>query len=126
MPTAKQLTAQEIAAYQQAALQRHLAAQRDIRRREQQAWDLARQAAMLLRTQFSATRVVVFGSLVHSSLFGEWSDIDIAAWGIQPDDTLRAIGMVMDLTASIPINLVDITTAAPALQAIIEREGIDL
>lgn len=126
MPTASQLSPQEIAAYQDAAHQRHLAAQHELRRREQHAWQLARQAATLLRTQFNASRVVVFGSLLHTNMFHEWSDIDLAAWGVHAHDTLRAIGMVMDLTSTIQINLVDITTATPRLRATIEREGVDL
>lgn len=126
MPTANQLTPQEIAAYQQAAHQRHSMAQQELRRKEQAAWELARQAATLLRTQFNASRVVLFGSLVHADMFHEWSDIDVAAWGISPEETLRAIGMVMDLATSIAINLVDIATATPVLRATIEREGVDL
>ena len=60
------------------------------------AWELARQAATLLRERFGATRAVVFGSLVHPELFTEWFDVDLAAWDLRPEDTLRALGAVRD------------------------------
>jgi len=87
---------------------------------------LARQAVALLKKQFGATRIVVFGSLVQQGMFTLWSDVDIAAWGIQPQDTLRAIGAVLDLGADIQVNLVDINTASSELLYDIDREGVEL
>jgi len=87
---------------------------------------LARRAATLLRELFEAERVVVSGSLVHSGCFTPWSDVDIAAWGIQPYDTFRAMGMVMDIGAEIELNLVDVGTCSTSLLATIEREGVAL
>src|SRR6266581_4557428 len=97
MATAGELTEQDEARYRAAARRRHRAEQRALALRQQRAWELARNAAALLRTQFCARRVVVFGSLVHSGGFSEWSDVDIAAWGIHPDDTLRAMEIVRGL-----------------------------
>ncbi len=94
--------------------------------RREKAWAIARAAAELLRTQFHATRVVVFGSLAREMGFTPWSDIDIAAWGIDPLDTLRAIGATMDMAGGIEVNLVDVNTAKPALLDAIERDGIDV
>jgi len=74
------------------------------------AWKLAKKAPKVLREQYHAERVAVFGSLLHESRFTEWSDIDIAAWGIAPDQTFRASGTVMDFASSFKINLVDINT----------------
>ena len=54
----------------------------ELRRRK--AWFVAERAAQLLREQFGAQRVVVFGSLAHEKGFGRWSDIDLAAWGESP------------------------------------------
>jgi len=70
--------------------------------------------------------VVVFGSLARENGFNRWSDVDIAAWGMAPEQTFRAIGAVMDLPTEIPVNLVDIATARPALLVVIEQEGIEL
>lgn len=126
MPKSLELTPEAMAVYRATAHQRWEEEQRERARREERAWDLARQAAALLRKQFGATRIVVFGSLVHPSMFTLWSDVDIAAWDIQPQDTLRAIGAVFDLDADIQVNLVDVGTASTELLDKIEREGVEL
>ncbi|MCS6949259.1 MAG: nucleotidyltransferase domain-containing protein [bacterium] len=97
-----------------------------LQQRYQRAWELARQAAELLRRDFGATRVVVFGSLLRPSLFGEHSDVDIAAWGICPQDTLRAMNAVADIDREIEVNLVDVNTCKPSILQVIQSEGIDL
>ncbi len=94
--------------------------------RREEAWRLARQAAALLKEQFKATKVVAFGSLVKEVTFTPWSDVDIAAWGIDPADTLRAIGAVMDVSDAPMVNLVDVNTCKPAILAEIERDGVEL
>jgi predicted nucleotidyltransferase len=111
---------------------RHTAAQRQklrvakVKPRREKAWKLARRAAQVLREQYHATKVAVFGSLLHESRFTEWSDVDVAAWGIAPDQTFRAIGTVMDLDPSLEINLVDVNTCTPSLLKAIEAEAVDL
>jgi predicted nucleotidyltransferase len=126
MTTARELTPEEVAAYRAAARRRGEQEQRELALREKRAWALARRAATLLREEFEAERVVVFGSLVHTSCFTPWSDVDIAAWGIDPQDTFRAIGIVMDMDADIELNLVDVGTCSLSLRTTIEREGVAL
>jgi predicted nucleotidyltransferase len=126
MTTALKLTSEDIAVYRAAARRRFEQEQRELALREKRAWELARWAAALLRKQFDATRVMVFGSLVHKGCFTPWSDVDVAAWGIRPENTFRAIGAVMDLDAEIEVNLVDVNTCAPSLLMTIEQEGIEL
>jgi predicted nucleotidyltransferase len=126
MPTALELTPQEIATYRAAAQRRCEQEQQELAQRERRAWELARQAATLLREQFEVERVVVFGSLVHKGCFTPWSDVDIAAWGIRPQDTFRAMGVVMDVDAEIELNLVDVGACSASLLTTIEREGVDL
>jgi predicted nucleotidyltransferase len=70
--------------------------------------------------------VAVFGSLVHPGCFTPWSDVDIAVWGLRPEDTFRAIGMAMGLDTEIAVNLVDIATCSTSLVQVIEREGVPL
>lgn len=65
---------------------------------------------------------MLFGSLAHEGRFNLWSDVDIAAWGLRPEDTWQALGAVMDLDPDIEVNLVDIACCRPAL----EREGVEL
>jgi len=99
---------------------------RDLLLREERAWVAARNAAALLKERFRATKVVIFGSLVHKGTFTRWSDVDIAAWGISPEDTFRAIGAVMEMSSDIEVNLVDVGTCRPNLLTVIEEEGVEL
>jgi len=124
--TALDLTPEEIAEYRRAARARWEWEQQERVRRLERAWEVARAAAQLLRERFGATRVVVFGSLVHNGCFTPWSDVDIAAWGIRPEDTFRAIGAVMDLDSEIEVNLVDVGACRPSLLTVIEEEGVEL
>lgn len=124
--TAAQVTQTEMAAYCATARRRKEEGEQAVIHRRERAWTLARQAAELLKEQFGARRVVVFGSLVHEGAFTPWSDVDIAAWGIRPEDTLRAIGVVLDLDAGIEVNLVDMSTVRPSLVHAVEQEGIEL
>lgn len=126
MTTALKLTPEEVAMYRAAARLRARQEQRELAQREKRAWALARRAATQLRQEFKAERVVLFGSLVHEGCFTPWSDVDIAAWGIRPQDTFRAMGMVMDLDAEIELNLVDVGTCSDSLLMTIEQEGVSL
>ena len=119
-----ELTSSAIAAYRNAAKRRWAETEEKRAQRRKRAWELARLAARLLKGQFNATKVVVFGSLVRSDCFTLWSDVDIAAWGISPRDTFRAMGAVSDLDDTIEVNLVDVETCKPKLLASIEQEGI--
>lgn len=97
-----------------------------VKPRMEKGWQLARKAARILREQYHAKRVAVFGSLLYETRFTPWSDVDIAAWGIPPEQTFRAIGAVMDLDSSLEINLVDVNTCTPSLLKAIEQEAVDL
>ncbi len=118
------ISADDMALYRAGAKRRQQAEQQALVEREQRAWTLARQAADALRQQFAVSKVVVFGSLVHPGCFTRWSDVDIAAWGLKPHETFRAIGVAMDISSEIPINLVDITACRASIREVIEREGI--
>ena len=123
---ARDLAPEKEAVYRNSALRR-LAQERDERRHlQKQAWASAYRAAELLRCQFHATRLTVFGSLIRPDCFNRWSDVDLAAWGIAPEDTLRAIGAVMDLDLPVEVNLVVVETCKPGLLRVIEEEGVEL
>lgn len=120
------LSPDQLHQYRQTAKQRQLTRAARMKPRRDKGWELAHKAAKVLREQFHAQRVAVFGSLLHETHFTEWSDVDIAAWGIASEQTFRAIGAVMDLDPSFEINLVDVNTCTPALFRAIEEEGVDL
>ncbi len=126
MPPQVDLSPEKLTIYRAAAHKRRRQDRAELNRRREKAWQIARQAAQLLREQFKVSRVVAFGSLTRESGFTRWSDVDIAAWGIAPEDTFRAIGAVMDLGVEIPVNLVDVNTARPSFLTVIERDGVEL
>ena len=126
MATAADITPEQMAACKEGARRRQARERQALHERERRAWELARQAAAVLRQQFSATRVVVFGSLIHPGSFTPWSDVDIAAWGLRAEDTFRAIGVVMDLAPDIPLNLVDVGACRSSVLCVIEHEGVPL
>jgi len=95
-----------------------------LEKRQQHAWIIARQAASILKEEFKASRVVVFGSLVQPNLFHLSSDIDLAVWDIQ--DYFRAVSRLMDLDPEIEFDLVPIEDAHAGILAAISSEGTEL
>lgn len=107
---------------------RHSAAQRRpfAEERLARAWQVARQAARLLRERYGAPRVRVFGSLLHARRFHAGSDIDLAVEGLAVGDYWDALAEVLFLDDEITVDLVDPGTCPPVVWAIVEREGVDL
>jgi predicted nucleotidyltransferase len=126
MVTAREITPEQFASYREGARRRQEAERWALVAREERAWALARHVADLLRERFAIERVVVFGSLVHPGCFTPWSDVDIAVWGLRPEETFRAIGLAMDAAAQIAVNLVDVGACRASLLEVIEREGVGL
>ena len=124
MTTARDLTPEELAHYRAAARRRHQVERAALVLRERQAWELARQAAEVLREEFHAERVLLFGSLIHPGCFTEWSDVDVATAGLDPADTLRAMERVHDLSTSIDVNLADLSACSTSLRRVIDQEGV--
>jgi predicted nucleotidyltransferase len=123
MATASEITSEGEADFRAAARRRHQVDLQVLAAREERAWDLARQAAVLLRAEFHADQVVVFGSLIHAGCFTPWSDVDVAASGIESRETLRAMEAVRDLSDEIPVHLVDLAACSDSLRTVIEQEG---
>jgi len=120
------VTAEEMAAYRATARLRWERKERESAWRREQAWRVAHRAARLLKEQFGARRVAVFGSLTRKSLFHPRSDVDLAVWGLDERVYYRAVSRLLSLDPSVSVDLVEAETARPALKAAIEREGITL
>ncbi len=118
-----QMSSDDILKYRQTAQKTWQLSHNKRKLRRQKAWELAQQSAILLKEQFNAKKVVLFGSLLREDCFDLWSDIDIAAWDIAPQNTFLAMEMVRDLSQEIDINLVDIETCSQELRKVIETEG---
>jgi len=106
--------------------QRQRLTERQTHPRWEQAQRLARTAAQRLREEFGARRVVLFGSAVKQPSFTQWSDVDLAAWGIAPERFYAAVAAVTSLSTEIAVDLVDPEECPATLQTVIEREGIEL
>ena len=100
--------------------------ERKIKTRYQAGWVLARKAATLLKSEFGAEKVFVFGSLLHESSFTLWSDIDLSALGIAVDKYYADVAAVSDLSSSARIDLVDLESCRPSLRDRIYKEGVEL
>lgn len=94
--------------------------------RWERAWQLVPQLATLLREQFGATRVVVFGSLTHPESYTRWSDIDLAAWGIPPAKFFKAVAVVTGISEEFEVDLVDPEICHSRLRQVIEQKGIEV
>ncbi|HEX6383807.1 MAG TPA: nucleotidyltransferase domain-containing protein [Anaerolineae bacterium] len=120
------IPADKMAQYRRTAQKRWQAEQEQRQQRRARAWELAQRAATLLKAEFDVERVVLFGSLLYPDRFTLHSDVDLAAWGLTPQNWLKAITAVSLLADDIPLNLVDVATCSPELLAVIEQEGVQL
>lgn len=123
--TAWELSPDEREAYRRAIAGLQEARRAAARRRAEQALGVARKAAAVLRQEFGAERVWLFGSLARGT-FDAASDIDLAVDGIEEKAFLRALGRLISLHPDFSVDLVDIREARPGLRRAIEEEGVPL
>ena len=117
----------ELEKYARTAQARALARRTRLEARRKRAWDVARRSATLLKEQFGAQRVVLFGSLTRGTgRFYTRSDVDLAVWGLDERVYLRAVVRLLDLDSEVGVDLVEAEFARPALLAAIQRDGIEL
>jgi len=104
-------------------VRRAQAAQRRLERRHEDALETATAFAHRLCTEFGATEVILFGSVLYPDRFTFRSDIDLAVRGLGPSAFLAAYGQAMD--GEIPVDLVDLDGDAvrPEVLGSIVREG---
>jgi len=115
-----------MAVYRATARAREAQRREAVDERRERAWNVARRGAECLKSEFGATRVVVFGSLAEGTYFDERSDIDFAAWGTPREAYLNALGMLMDLDPRYEVDFVRVEEAFPSLLERIEAEGVEL
>jgi len=112
-----------MARYRRSALARETMLLRETEDRRRAAWVTVRRAARVLKEDFGATQVIVFGSLAHGAWFGPRSDIDLAAEGISPEAFWRAWCALDRLDPAFEIDLMAIETASERLHEEITRQG---
>ncbi len=129
MPTALELTRDGWKDYLQRAGRRLTASKMtDTDKRER---DLllrrVRKAAGVLKDQFGARQVILFGSLAGSAWYGATSDIDLAVEGLKGGKNYwQAWRAVEEIVNDRLVDLIEIEDASESLRQAIQRYGIEL
>ncbi len=95
----------------------------EISKRRRRAHAAARKAAQLLKDEFGAQEVILFGSLTRRGSFTLYSDIDLAARGVAPERFYAASAAIESVDVKFQIDLVEIETCPPGLLKSIEKDG---
>ena len=80
--------------------------------------------AGILKQEFQATEVRLFGSLLEKERFTEFSDIDIAERGIPPSKFYKAYARITREVSDFNIDLVDMEDCKEAIKDVIDKEGV--
>lgn len=118
-----ELSPAKLAEYRAGAERRRAQAAERRRAHLARAQQVAADAAKLLRSEFGAQRVVLFGSTACPERFHDRSDVDLVAWGIEEHTYLRAVAAVNGLDSQMFVDLIRGEEAAPGLLAVLEQEG---
>jgi len=94
--------------------------------KRQQALIAAREIAALLKRNFAAQRVILFGSTLSPERFHLRSDIDVAALGVPAKTFFKAYACALDLAKPFNLDLIDLNACRPTLSAKIESAGMEL
>jgi predicted nucleotidyltransferase len=121
-----QISPEQMAVYRATARRREEQRRQALAGRHTRAWAVARRGAQMLKEQFGAARVVVFGSVLYPKRFYERSDVDLAVWGLDERLYLKAVSRLLDIDPEISVDLVEAEFARPPLLAVIEQEGVAL
>ena len=106
-----------------AARKREQARQESLRQLQSRGIETAKQAARILRQKYSATRVVLFGSMLQPKIHAD-SDIDLAVWNLSKSDYFQAVGKLQGISEF----AIDLIEAENASDYIVEAiaQGIEL
>ena len=99
------------------------------RRREDRAaraGDVANQAAQVLREQFGAERVVLFGSAAAEKATYAPSDVDLAVWGLSGTAHLEAVATLQDCSPALAVDVIRMERCPSELRDVILQEGREL
>jgi uncharacterized protein len=119
-----QISPEMMETYRRSARERSRQRQKELDERRERAWKVARQSAEILKSEFGADRVVLYGSTIHPELYHLRSDVDLAAWNVQ--HYFKAVARLLDLDPEIEVNLAPVEDVRPELLTVIDREGIEL
>lgn len=63
---------------------------------------------------------------VHPDRFTARSDMDLAVWGTEYRQYLRAVAFTHGLDEEVSVHLIDAATCSPTLLSAAERDGVEL
>lgn len=95
-----------------------------MKERQQLGLSAAHKCARILKEEFGATKVVLFGSMLNPERMTWRSDIDLAVWGLPEKDLFRA-GAAIEHGHDFSIDLVEVQHAKPHILKAIEQ-GMEL
>lgn len=94
-----------------------------LEKRRNHGLEIAQKAVYILKTEFMASRVVLFGSLLNQT-FHENSDIDLALWDLPEKTYFKVVSKLLGLS-KFEIDLVEVESARPEiLAAILESKEL--
>ena len=82
--------------------------------------------ADILKVEFGATQVVLFGSMLSVNDIHLGSDIDLAVWDLPAGEYITALTELMTKAKEFDVDLVRIEEAPPGLKAYISKKGLTL
>jgi predicted nucleotidyltransferase len=97
------------------------------KREREQLLRRVRKAAEVLKSQFGARRVFLFGSLAQPFWFKEISDVDLAVEGLKSGkDYWEAWQVIEEIIADRSVDLIETETAGESLRHAIQKFGSEL
>lgn len=93
--------------------------------RQESAKDTAYALAKALKERFMASRVILFGSVARED-FGQWSDIDLAVWGVSSSDYYKAVAFASGYSSVFKVDLIDAEDCSQSLLQHITDNGIEI
>lgn len=113
------LSATQLQRYITSAQERERDRLAKLEERRRSALNLAKQAATLLKEEFGATQVILFGSLLTET-FHESSDIDLAVIDLPENQYFQAVGRLLGL-GDFDFDLVEVQNARPEIANAISK-----
>lgn len=97
-----------------------------LKTRHQAGLKQAKALADILKAEFGATKVALFGSMLSVNDIHLGSDIDLAVWDLPYEEYIAALTALMTSAKEFDVDLVRIEEAPPSLKTYILRDGLVL
>jgi predicted nucleotidyltransferase len=117
------LTAEQLRLYRASAQHRRQRKAQCLTARHERAWRVVQQATQVLKADFGARDVMVFGSMLLPNRFHQHSDVDLAVWDLPEQAYYQAVGRLQGLDPDIAVDVIAMEDASPTLQATIRQTG---